>query len=143
MKIKYNSDDNLPLRKMLELFGIITVVKSVFHFKFHFSFHFQFFEQIIFISFFKWIFLQINWVRHKYWGVMELLLHKTESWLVAWVLHLSLLVPSRDFWFQRKVCDGCNNITQTSMSFNDVAVCSIRGNHYITQFWFMTNRETE
>ena len=28
------------------------------------------------------------------------------------------------------------------MSFNDVAVCSIKGNHYITQFWFMTNRET-
>ena len=53
MKIKFNSDDNLPLRKTLELFGIITVAKSVFHFSFHFSFHFQFFEQIIFISFLK------------------------------------------------------------------------------------------
>ena len=31
MKIKFNSDDDLPLRKILELRKIITVIASVFH----------------------------------------------------------------------------------------------------------------
>ena len=32
MKIKFNSDNNLPLRKKLELGNIIIVVRSVFHY---------------------------------------------------------------------------------------------------------------
>ena len=31
MKIKFNSDDNLPLKKTLELYNMVIVVKSVFH----------------------------------------------------------------------------------------------------------------
>ena len=29
MKIKFNSDDNLPFKKSLELLGILVVIKSV------------------------------------------------------------------------------------------------------------------
>ena len=31
MKIKFNSDDDLPLKKMLQLCNVIMVVRSVFH----------------------------------------------------------------------------------------------------------------
>ena len=31
MKIKFNSDDDLPLKKTLELRKMITVIESVFH----------------------------------------------------------------------------------------------------------------
>ena len=31
MKIKFNSDGNLPLKKTIELYNMITVVRSVFH----------------------------------------------------------------------------------------------------------------
>ena len=31
MKIKFNSDDYLPLKKMLELRNMVIVVKAVFH----------------------------------------------------------------------------------------------------------------
>ena len=31
MQIKFNSDDNLPLKKTLELYNMVIVVRSVFH----------------------------------------------------------------------------------------------------------------
>ena len=31
MKIKFNSDDDLPLKKTLELYNMIIIVRSVFH----------------------------------------------------------------------------------------------------------------
>ena len=31
MKIKFNSDDKLPLNKMVEIASLITVVRAVFH----------------------------------------------------------------------------------------------------------------
>ena len=31
MKIKFNSDDELPLNKTIEILGMIIVVRSVFH----------------------------------------------------------------------------------------------------------------
>ena len=31
MKIKFNSDDDLPLNKTLELYNMIIVLRSVFH----------------------------------------------------------------------------------------------------------------
>ena len=31
MKIKFNSDDDLPLKKALELYNMVVVVRSVFH----------------------------------------------------------------------------------------------------------------
>ena len=31
MQIKFHSDDNLPLKKTLELYNMVIVVRSVFH----------------------------------------------------------------------------------------------------------------
>ena len=39
-----------------------------------------------------------------------------------------------NFRFQPKVCNDCQDMTQKSMSFNDVAIVSIRGNDYRTLF---------
>ena len=45
MKIKFNSDDDLPLKKTLELDNIITVVTSVFYD--NIKYYLQFFQMIV------------------------------------------------------------------------------------------------
>ena len=45
-----------------------------------------------------------------------------------------------NFRFQPKVCDGCQ-MTQTSMSFHDVAIFTVGENDYRIYFWSMTKSE--
>ena len=45
------------------------------------------------------------------------------------------------FRFQRKVCNSCHNMTQTSMSLNDIAIVTVRRNYYRMFFSGITNRE--
>ena len=35
-----------------------------------------------------------------------------------------------NFGFQPKVCDGCHDLMQKAMSFNDVAIVPVKGNDY-------------
>ena len=39
-----------------------------------------------------------------------------------------------NFRFQWKVCSGCHDLMQKAMSFNDVAIASIKGNDKGTHF---------
>ena len=43
--------------------------------------------------------------------------------------------------FQPKVCDGCHNLIQTSVSFNDAAIGSVKGNDHRTHFWYISKNE--
>ena len=36
------------------------------------------------------------------------------------------------------ICNGCHNLMQKSMSFNDVAIVSIKGSDYRIHFWYMS-----
>lgn len=35
-----------------------------------------------------------------------------------------------NFIFQSRVCDGCHDMAQKSMSFDDVAIVTVKGNDY-------------
>ena len=37
-----------------------------------------------------------------------------------------------NFKFQPKICNGCHNLTQKVLSFNDVAIVSVKENDYRT-----------
>ena len=39
------------------------------------------------------------------------------------------------------ICNVCHNLIQKAMSFNDVAVVSIKGNSYRIHFWFMSKND--
>ena len=43
-----------------------------------------------------------------------------------------------NFIFQPTVCDGCYDMRQKFMSFDDSAIVTVRGNYYIINFLFMT-----
>ena len=44
----------------------------------------------------------------------------------------------RNFSYQKYICNGCHDLMQKAMSFNDVAVVSIKGNDYRIHFWYMS-----
>ena len=47
------------------------------------------------------------------------------------------------FRFQPKIFNGCHDMTQKSMSFDDAVIVAVRGNHYRIKFWFMTKIEAK
>ena len=40
------------------------------------------------------------------------------------------------------LCNGCHDLMQKAMNFNDVAIVSIEGNDYRIHFWYMRKDET-
>ena len=46
-----------------------------------------------------------------------------------------------NFRFQPKVYDGCHDMIQISMSFNDFVVFTVERNNYRINFWFRSKSE--
>ena len=44
----------------------------------------------------------------------------------------------KNFSYQPHLCNGCHELMHKAMSFNDVAIVSIKGNDYRTHFRFMS-----
>ena len=42
------------------------------------------------------------------------------------------------FSYQPHLCNGCHDLMQKAMSFNDVAIVSVKGNDYRIHFWYMS-----
>ena len=48
----------------------------------------------------------------------------------------------RNLSYQPHLCNGCHDLMQKAMSFNDVAIVSIKGNDYRIHFWYMSKDDT-
>ena len=48
----------------------------------------------------------------------------------------------KSFNYELYLCNGCHDLMQKAMNFNDVAVVSIKGNGYIIHFWYMSKDDT-
>ena len=44
----------------------------------------------------------------------------------------------KNFKFEPYLCNCCYDLTQKAVSFNDVAIVSIKGNGYSIHFWYMS-----
>ena len=44
----------------------------------------------------------------------------------------------KNFSYHPHLCNGCHDLMQKAMSFNDVAIVSIKGNDYRIHFWYMS-----
>ena len=47
----------------------------------------------------------------------------------------------KNFNYKPHLCKGCHNLMQKGMSFNDVAIASIKGNNYRFRFWYMSKND--
>ena len=41
------------------------------------------------------------------------------------------------FKCEPRLCNGCHRLTQKAISFNDVAIVSVKGSAYRIHFWYM------
>ena len=44
----------------------------------------------------------------------------------------------KNFSYEPHLCNGCHDLMQKAMSFNDVAIVSIKGGDYRIHFWYMS-----
>ena len=52
---------------------------------------------------------------------------------------MSLLVfLDKNFNYEPYLCNGCQDLMQKPMNFNDVAIVSIKENDYRIHFWYMS-----
>ena len=42
------------------------------------------------------------------------------------------------FRYEPYICNGCHDLKQKAMSFNDVAIAYVKGNAYRIHFWYMS-----
>ena len=44
----------------------------------------------------------------------------------------------KNFTYEQYLCDGCHELMEKAMSFNDVAIVSMKGSDYRIHFWYMS-----
>ena len=47
----------------------------------------------------------------------------------------------KNFSYEKYFCNNCHDLMQKAMSFNDVAIVSIKGNNYRINFWYMSKND--
>ena len=47
----------------------------------------------------------------------------------------------KNFNYEKYLCDGCHDLMQKAMNFNDVAIVSVKGNDYRNYFWYMSKND--
>ena len=50
---------------------------------------------------------------------------------------------SKNFNYEPYLCNGCHDLMQKAMNFNDVAIVSVNGRNFRNHFWFMSNKHNE
>ena len=53
-----------------------------------------------------------------------------------WYLSL-LYFLSKNVSYEPCLCNGCHDLMQNAMNFNDVAIVSVKGSDYRIHFWYM------
>ena len=48
---------------------------------------------------------------------------------------------NKNFCYEPYLYNGCHDLMQKAMNFNDVAIVSIKGNYYRINFWCMSKDE--
>ena len=46
-----------------------------------------------------------------------------------------------NFSYQPYICNGCHDLMQKAMNFNDVAIVSVKVNDYRIHFWYMSKND--
>ena len=47
----------------------------------------------------------------------------------------------KNFNYEPYLCNGCHDLMQKAISFNDVAIASIKGSDYRIHFWYMSKSD--
>ena len=53
------------------------------------------------------------------------------------IFAIILYFLDKNFNYEPYLCNGCHDLMQKAINFNDVAIVSIKGNDYRIHFWYM------
>ena len=48
---------------------------------------------------------------------------------------------NKNFNYEPYLCNGCHELMQKAMNFNDIAIVSIKGSDYRIHFWYMNKND--
>ena len=46
------------------------------------------------------------------------------------------------FKYEKYLCNGCHDLMQKAMSFNNIAIVYVKGNAYRIYFWYMSKEDS-
>ena len=124
MKIKFNSDDNLPLNKVRKLDNLTIVVRSFFQevSKYH--------TQVFLVE----CLYELKMLEHDRRKISEGIdINKTNASKECDICHYWYLLD-KGFKFGPYLCNGCYDLIQKAMSFNDAPIASVIGSEYRIRF---------
>ena len=47
----------------------------------------------------------------------------------------------KNFKYEPYLCNGCHNLIQKAMKFNNAAIVSVKGSDYRIRFWYMSKND--
>ena len=47
----------------------------------------------------------------------------------------------KNFNYEPYLCNGCHDLMQKAMNYNDVGIVSVKDNDYRNQFWYMSKND--
>ena len=128
MRIKFNSDDNLPLNNILKLHMLTITARSVF------EEDGKYYPQV----FLDECLYKIEMLEYNRIYISEGAdINKTNASKEYDICHYWSFLD-KSFNYESHLCNDYHDLMQKSMHFNDVAIVSIKGNDYRTHFWYMS-----
>ena len=140
MEIKFNSDDDLPFNKPLKFHMMTTIISFVF------EEDGKLYPQVFLDdALYELVYKNASCKQHiKCQNMIESIFLK-ELILIKQVRQKSVIFVTigqyfKDigFKYERYLCNGCHDLMQKVVSFNNVAIVYVKGSAYRINFWYMS-----
>ena len=128
MKIRFESNDSLPLNKTLKLHNLTIVIRSVFQEdgKYYLQ---VFLDECLY---------QLQILEYERNNIPEGIdVNKASASKKCDICHYWYF-KDIGFKYEPYLCNGFHGLMQKAMSFNDVAIISIKEGDYRIHFWYMS-----
>ena len=122
MKIKFNSDDNLPLNKQLKFHNMTITIRSAFEEDGKLS-------PQVFLDDTLYELNNLKMLEYERINISEGIdVNKTNLSKECDICH----------YLSPYLCNGCHDLIQKAASFNNIAIVYIKGNACRIHFWYMS-----
>ena len=138
MKIKFNTGDNLPLNTPLRLHLLTIIVRCIF------EEDDKFYPQ-----------LYLDDCLYEFPVASNILMLEYDRTDIFERIDVNKKSASKEcgifhYWYFKDICfkyepylcNGCHNLMQKAMSFNDVAIVDVKGSAYRIHFWYLSKNDT-